>query len=694
MKLLLLEMKNFRGFVDQKVQLANKGRQSNSKRNVTLFIGDNSTGKTTLSLAINWCLFGNQGLPVEGFINSDAVRKINIDDTVKMAVTAELDVKGTTYILTRSLPFIRKPDTKNQVNGQFELNSEPVYKDMSLTCKIYTGQESINKGGTGEFNISEVDEIINQIVPREMREFIFYDGERLTQLSNDFESKKSSKIIRSAINTFLGLETLQIAACRLIGPIRQGVRSVLGFLNNDLAKYNDPLKKDYPDRIQKLNDEIANAQQEKHRLEVLRDDYHLDIQKCRDKIRENENAAIYQADRDAKDELRSERRVRLETLYKEVKSTFARCVGPLLIRDKLHEAIAIIQKNGDLEYDIPSIRVETIDWILKHGICLCGEKILPGSVAEKNLIDLKKRIPPNSIKGSLREFLLAVPLIYQPSEWAEDLLARLECYLDDIDDVSSEILKLDTDIQKIDIHLAGKGNFESWVKSLQDQINNRQSQIDELNRQIGRLEENIATKTLEVNTLTSELQSNRINAADINFLNMVSVYINAAAKKLNSEYSESEKFLLGELNKKVQSAFQKFTGLRNQTLIDDRYVFNCRFPDGGLESQLSGAMSTMAVFSVITAVIELGKESLKNKKGVTSAIVDSVPIIMDAPMSKFDEQRKKTFGELFPGMVDQLIISSVEDAAKQIDPLIAPYVIKRYKLIRDTESSCRIVELS
>ena len=63
-------------------------------------------------------------------------------------------------------------------------------------------------------------------------------------------------------------------------------------------------------------------------------------------------------------------------------------------------------------------------------------------------------------------------------------------------------------------------------------------------------------------------------------------------------------------------------------------------------------------------------------------------------MSKFDEQRKKTFGELFPGMVDQLIISSVEDAAKQIDPLIAPYVIKRYKLIRDTESSCRIVELS
>lgn len=80
-----LEMYNFRQYIDlQEVSFS-----TDPERNVTVLIGVNTSGKTTIIRAFEWCLYGKNGFEDPVLLNSEVRDNMNVGDTqdVWVAVT-------------------------------------------------------------------------------------------------------------------------------------------------------------------------------------------------------------------------------------------------------------------------------------------------------------------------------------------------------------------------------------------------------------------------------------------------------------------------------------------------------------------------------------------------------------------------------------------------------------------------------
>lgn len=680
MKFKSIAMKNFRCFKDQKVEFSTK-----LNKNVSLFIGENTSGKTTLSLAIQWCLFGDDIVKSDDLANNDALQKISVNDSIEVSVSVEIECRHSRYTFTRVLPFKRCENSKNG------LESKPIYNETSFECTIYDKHGiHVSRGGIGENKIKEVEHIVTQISPKKIRNFLFFDGERLQSLADDFNTQKSSETIRTAISAFLGLDTVKEAAQRLNQPIRQGVTNVKRILDKDLSKYTDESKKDHPDKIKDEEDKIASATAEIENCALLKQEYTRQINEKRKQIDENKEAANLQLRRSQEEELKHNFESTRSSLIREVKNKFSTIIGPLFIREKIAEAVRTIKATGDIQNDVPFIRAETIDWLLQRGICICGEKIEQGSQTEEFLKQLKKSLPPNSIRGALQEFLQSVEIVYDIDNLPENNLKFIENQIEKIHQLTEDITNCDRKIEHINKQLGTKGNFEDWINALQLQVTDLESEISKLDIRTGELQNQIIEATNNKNRLESELQAVNQNVTEVEFLKKCISYTDAAAETLNDFYNKHEKTLLKKLNYKVQQSFSLLTSVANEPSIGNDYVFRCRFPDQGANSPLSGAISTMAVFAVITSIIQLGKDILQDDQQFTASIVDTVPLVMDAPMSPFDKTRIKKFGENIPKLADQIIIFTKENDFENVLESIRPYIGKQYKIVRDSESASHI----
>lgn len=72
-----LEMYNFRQYIGyQEVKFS-----TDPDKNVTVFIGVNTSGKTTIIRAFEWCLYGKNGFEDTVLLNSDVRDNMNVGDT-------------------------------------------------------------------------------------------------------------------------------------------------------------------------------------------------------------------------------------------------------------------------------------------------------------------------------------------------------------------------------------------------------------------------------------------------------------------------------------------------------------------------------------------------------------------------------------------------------------------------------------
>ena len=97
-----LEMYNFRQYIGlQEVEFS-----TDSERNVTVLIGVNTSGKTTIIRAFEWCLYGKNGFEDTVLLNSEVRENMNVDDIQEtwVAVTFIHDEK--VYTIKRTHRYV------------------------------------------------------------------------------------------------------------------------------------------------------------------------------------------------------------------------------------------------------------------------------------------------------------------------------------------------------------------------------------------------------------------------------------------------------------------------------------------------------------------------------------------------------------------------------------------------------------
>ena len=59
-----IELINFRQYIDTTIEFS-----VDPQKNITIIMGDNGTGKTTLAQAFQWALYGETGFQIKELIN-------------------------------------------------------------------------------------------------------------------------------------------------------------------------------------------------------------------------------------------------------------------------------------------------------------------------------------------------------------------------------------------------------------------------------------------------------------------------------------------------------------------------------------------------------------------------------------------------------------------------------------------------
>ena len=180
-----LRMENFRQFKGTtKVDFS-----CDPEKNVTIILGDNTFGKTTLLQAFNWCFYGkvNFDQRPDFLLNYEVAGEMRNGDRQLVEVEITVLHDGMEYIITRSQ---RYTCAGNNVKGE----SVPTIK---VSYKQPDGQTEPVKG-------FQVDNVINNILPEDLSSYFFFDTERVNSIS-------TRKDVAEAVKGLLGLSIMDSA---------------------------------------------------------------------------------------------------------------------------------------------------------------------------------------------------------------------------------------------------------------------------------------------------------------------------------------------------------------------------------------------------------------------------------------------------------------------------------------------------
>lgn len=209
---------NYRQFKDVVLELP-KGSHSD----LHVLVGWNGTGKTNLLNGINWCLYEEEphltderrALPL---LNINALSQCNDggDREVSVRVTFDGD-EGQCVSFERRYTYRVHASTPANI---------PSLQDKSFKCFRPGSDHS-----TDILSDDEAQEFVNRVVPSEIREYFFFDGERL----DDYFRETAAQRIRAAVH--------EIAQIQLLSEVSRKLKETGKKLQRDAAKQSPELKR-------------------------------------------------------------------------------------------------------------------------------------------------------------------------------------------------------------------------------------------------------------------------------------------------------------------------------------------------------------------------------------------------------------------------------------------------------------------
>ena len=179
-----MNLHNFRQFKgDTEIKFSD-----DNKKNVTVILGDNTSGKTTLMQAFNWCLYNQVNLenPNE-IITNEVIKKIDVGENTKVEVSLEFEHLKKTYTCRNYIVYTRNS------NGNIQKIDE---------AQIYT----ISDPETGQTKRT-TENAIKEVFPRDLSSYFLFDGERMQSLVDN--QKKGKRDLSDAVKNLLGLDVLE-----------------------------------------------------------------------------------------------------------------------------------------------------------------------------------------------------------------------------------------------------------------------------------------------------------------------------------------------------------------------------------------------------------------------------------------------------------------------------------------------------
>lgn len=650
-----LTLSNFRQFKDTEIIEFSQDKHAN----ITLILGDNTSGKTTILQSLLWCFYGKASFKTsDQLYNEENAKNMKENETKEIYVSVDLEHAGVDFVINRT-QLCKRIGNKVELVGPSKL-------------RIFTKNDS---GIRQEVRDVDVVDAMNDILPEDLSEYFFYDTERFGNITE-------KKDVTNAVKGLLGLTILENAIDHLGRRTRSD--SVIGRFYNDLNHDgNKDINKIHED-IYKIDQQIANCKSQIEQTDAELENYHERLEEKEEILRSLAETMTIQ---NRIDELRLQYESNIKKI-EEANNRFLRdfrnnpldyFINPLLI--KAEETVAGTKIEEDF---IPGMNASSIDSIIERGYCVCGNEIKEGSKEFNELQNVRKVIPPQSIGGLVSEFH---SLLNNNIDRGTNFFATLNSSYEIITNLKYENQELDHQITKLEEKIKDIDN----AKRVQAEVDNIRKRIDELKEYKIKLEKVDLERFKEAlkkkeNELASHIKINEQNKEVLTLLK----YAEKVAEWFQKDFDARNNKIRTLLEEKVNHYFQSIYHGNRRVNIDDKYRVTLLASDDDLITDESAGLETVKNFAFIAGLVDLAKEKLEddNKKQedhIEYSMQENYPLVLDAPFSNVDEKHVINIAKVLPTVAAQLILIVMEKDWNYASEELESKVGQKYLLDKKSE---------
>lgn len=645
MKLERITLENFRQYYGRQRLTLSK----DSQQNVTVIHGVNGAGKTSLFLAINWCLYGEGVSNVGELISKEAISQAQDDESVRASVELAFTHNGERYLVSRRLTGVKQPD------GSVSLSNED---DFTMMRTRWDGQaERVNNPiGT-----------MNAILPSNVRTYFLFDGEKI----DNFAKPEASDEVRYAIYNVLKLEVLT-----------RGRRH----LKDVAAEYRRELKRISTGELRDLVEREEQARAEKEQALARKEELEREIESARRKIAdidqrllEMQNARALQQQRKRLERDVKQRQAEMDRLVNNIRETATR--GFVIVGQPAIERALIILDEKRERGEIPSnIRQQFIQDLIDRMQCICGRSFELDSPEHHRLLALMN----SSLPGSLEDDVLDTSAALRPfAEQAQTLRKNLDEAMRRRTELLDVIQALEEELDDVSRQL--KGSPQEEISRLEKQRQDFRADIESYRLEQGTLDIRLETLDKEIAQLEKQIKRAKKDKSKERLLTRKASLAQRAADAIGEMYQIFADDMRKRIETKTKEIFKQLVwkdshfqdirlGSDYNLEVIDRYGLPAR-------PELSAGERQVLSLSFITAMSRISEEE--------------APLVMDTPFGRLSSHHRNSITEYLPELADQLVLFVTDEELRdQARKNLEPRIGAEYRLEFDRQTSCtEIVEV-
>lgn len=603
------------------------------KKNVTVIKGDNGTGKTTMLSAFSWAFYGvvEEPLVIDKMLNKRRLYEMHVGDLESAGVKISISDSGHTYIISRFQRF-----------------------------KKIAENESV-KIGDPEFSVIDVSDpstpiddksFFEGIIPKDLKGFFFFDGERIDRLAK-IDGRAE---IRKAILDILGLTTLE--------KIEEAVGDIQGDYNRRIknAAKSETLKK----LRQEYEDTEATIKADRKKLEGdgtkenpgivnKKKEAEVEIIKCTRFLKEHNADAVknLQLQRDKLEDEKKNIQENEERERRDVMHHVSKNFKYYLLSDRFVEISDFLEEKRKKK-ELPSdIKVQFVHDLLASGECICGQKLIEGECYHNNikkLLETAGREELDNAYITMRAFVDSNEI----NDTAKGFYDRINVYASKILGLSGRVEEIEKELKEIRKKLSN--DFGDLIASHEAMLEQAQSLKEECIQQEYFYSQNIKSNEAKKKAIEAKI---KIEEAKQGNKDMFSDAFNMAVEvgRLNEEIRQLFIEITREdMDEKIKTVFANISRKEDrEACLNEKFELTIRNKVSHQPQILSTGERQVTSLAFIGALVSYAKEKMHSDL-ITDFSGGDFPIVMDSAFGNLDPTHKANVVKGLPQLATQVIV--------------------------------------
>lgn len=630
-----ITLNNFRQYYgEHKLSFERQG-----SKNVTVIHGENGSGKTALLNAFNWVLYGVTDLPhPDQLINSYAFESANDMEKVEMFIELEFQSKGNNYILKRNQTGLKR---RNRIE-----------KEEEVSLQFYKDEKWIK--------LSNPTIEINRILPENLRNYFFFDGERIDNLSRH----ENNDEIRDAVKSVMDLEVIERGIKHTEDAQKEFRKEWANFADSktkSLLEHQEKYRVQEEELKSKQEQIIKNIKFREEQIEDI-DQQLLKVKGISEKQEERKRLEI---------ELKKHqtRLSEIETKLKKEVSKQAYLAPTKILEKKLKE-ISMDSTNAISKY--PGLTKRLVHSLMEQGTCICGEKL------------------DEYHKYHLKEAMESIDDCYH-----DIFHNNLERDLNVVSDSRQRFFSEVKSLEKEDFDL--KGNLfdtKNRLEEISADLNNREYEdiqqleikrkqfkedANEFTREVGRIDQQMKELELGISEITKEIEKQQQIQDKAQLAKKRMETCEKLTSVMQRIYNLKEQEVKVNLQKKIQEVYGSFLRKGFQIKLTDDFKLTVHNYSGE-RVPLSQGERQITSLSFIGAIVDIARKTEEkppyfiNEGGI-------YPLVMDSPFGALDSDHRKRVAKGIHTLSEQIIIIvSTSQWEGEVENALQPFIGNEFTL--------------